>query len=108
VRSGLHRSGARYRVDYLVRAGAIQVRPDIVFPGRRLAVFVDGCFWHACPTHGTQPRSNSTYWAEKLGRNIMRDHRVTAALRSAGWTVARFWEHEDADTVVNQLLELLG
>jgi DNA mismatch endonuclease, patch repair protein len=107
VRSALHHSGARYRVDYLVQAGAIRVRPDIVFPRRHVAIFIDGCFWHGCSAHGTTPRSNSSYWIEKLKRNVERDQRVTAALQADGWRVARFWEHQPVDVVVARILNLL-
>ena len=71
------------------KAGAGRMISDV-------AVFVDGCFWHGCPDHGTQPRTNSTYWAAKLGVNRARDREQTAALKQAGWTVVRVWEHEDA------------
>src|SRR4051794_35358647 len=69
VRSALHRSGMRFRKDLRLRAGDVSVRPDVVFTRVRLAVFLDGCFWHGCPEHGTKPRQNSTYWREKLARN---------------------------------------
>jgi DNA mismatch endonuclease (patch repair protein) len=71
------------------------VRPDIVFPRLRVAVFIDGCFWHACPDHGTQPRRNGAYWSDKLRGNVERDRLIDAALREAGWLVRRHWEHED-------------
>lgn len=94
IRSLLHRSGLRFRVDHPVRVGDITVRPDIVFTRLRLAVFVDGCFWHSCPMHGNMPRRNPDYWAPKLARNIARDRRVDAALTAAGWSIVRIWEHE--------------
>jgi DNA mismatch endonuclease (patch repair protein) len=68
--------------------------PDFVFPKCRLAVFVDGCFWHACPHHGTQPQSNRHFWARKIGRNIARDRLVARTLRGKGWRVLRIWQHE--------------
>jgi DNA mismatch endonuclease (patch repair protein) len=68
---------------------------DIVFPRVRLAIFVDGCFWHGCPEHGNQPKLNTGYWTEKLRRNMARDAVVNAELVDAGWTVMRVWEHED-------------
>ena len=71
------------------------VRPDIVFTRRHFAVFVDGCYWHACPEHGTRPSHNRGYWDDKLARNVARDHSVNQALSSAGWHVIRIWEHED-------------
>jgi len=69
-------------------------RPDFVFPRLRVAVFVDGCFWHACPKHGTMPAGNRAFWKAKLARNSERDRTVTGALRTAGWTVLRIWEHD--------------
>jgi DNA mismatch endonuclease (patch repair protein) len=73
------------------RAGA--VRPDFVFPRLKLAVFVDGCFWHACPRHATRPRQNAAFWRRKLAANQTRDRQVTRALRRAAWRVLRNWEH---------------
>ena len=69
------------------------VRPDFVFLKSRTAVFVDGCFWHGCPRHGTQPRGNRLFWKKKFSRNIARDRLVNRALRSANWRVLRIWEH---------------
>jgi len=83
------------------------VRTDIVFPRARIAVFSDGCFWHACPEHGTSPRSNPDYWAPKLSRNVERDRRVDQALREAGWTVVRVWEHEPPEEATHQVIEAL-
>ncbi|MEJ0089238.1 MAG: very short patch repair endonuclease [Limisphaerales bacterium] len=71
-----------------------RVRPDFVFPKRRLALFVDGCFWHGCPQHGTQPKGNRAFWKNKFGVNIARDILVTKTLRRSGWRVVRIWEHE--------------
>jgi len=75
-------------------AGRFRVRPDFVFAARRLAVFVDGCFWHGCPRHGTRPRGNAAFWRAKFRRNRARDRRDTRRLRRAGWKVLRLWEHE--------------
>jgi DNA mismatch endonuclease (patch repair protein) len=94
IRSILHAQGLRYRVDFPITLGDVRVRPDIVFTKQRVAVFVDGCFFHACPEHGTQPKRNVDYWQAKLQRNIERDRRVSATLRAADWTVVRIWEHE--------------
>lgn len=94
LRSELHRRGLRFRKDLLVRAGDVRTHVDAAFTRRRLAVFVDGCFWHCCPEHGSSPRSNTAYWAPKLAANVARDRRVDAALTDAGWTVLRIWEHE--------------
>lgn len=71
-----------------------RVRPDFVFPKRRLALFVDGCFWHGCPQHGTKPRGNAAFWRKKFAANRARDLRVTRMLRRHGWRVLRIWEHE--------------
>lgn len=76
------------------------IRPDIAFTKRRVAVFIDGCFWHSCPQHGRKPGVNGDYWSPKLEGNARRDRAQTAALESQGWTVLRFWEHEDEDSVI--------
>ena len=98
LRSALHRSGLRFRKDYLLRLSAGRaVRVDIAFPRAKLAVFVDGCFWHRCPEHGTDPRANASYWGPKLDRNVQRDRETDALLEHDGWSVIRVWEHEDPD-----------
>ena len=74
--------------------GRFRVRPDFIFATRRLAVFVDGCFWHGCPRHGTRPHGHAAFWREKFRRNQARDRRDTRRLRRAGWRVLRLWEHE--------------
>ncbi|MCB9440308.1 MAG: very short patch repair endonuclease [Mycolicibacterium sp.] len=100
LRSALHRLGYRFRKDYRIRVNGRLVRPDIAFTKRRVAIFVDGCFWHSCPEHGRQPGANGEYWSPKLAGNVRRDRDQTAALQSDGWCVLRFWEHEDVDDVV--------
>ena len=99
LRSLLHRAGLRFRKDRLIRLGARRVRPDVVFGRQRVAVFMDGCFWHRCPEHGTMPSTNHAYWLAKFQTNIARDERNNAALMDEGWRVIRIWEHEvlDAD-----------
>lgn len=72
----------------------LRVRPDFIFRQARLALFVDGCFWHGCPKHGTQPKGNAAFWKRKFSRNLARDLLVTRTLRSLGWRVLRIWEHE--------------
>ncbi|MFI5008932.1 MAG: very short patch repair endonuclease [Solirubrobacterales bacterium] len=105
IRSGLHARGARYRVDFPIRLAAGRpIRGDIVFPGRRIAVFIDGCFWHGCPLHGTEPATNADYWAAKIDENRMRDVRHTQALEVGGWQVVRVWEHENADEAIERIL----
>jgi DNA mismatch endonuclease (patch repair protein) len=82
--------GLRYRLHR--RIG--KTRPDLVFIGAKVAVFVDGCFWHCCPLHRVMPKNNREFWQKKLGRNVQRDAEDTQALTAAGWHVLRFWEHE--------------
>ena len=108
LRSLLHRRGLRYRKNYLVRSGDLAVRVDIVFPRQRLAVFVDGCFWHRCPRHGTTPRTNPDYWLPKLSRNVARDERVTRALETSGWQVLRIWEHIAPEEASAQVVAALA
>lgn len=109
LRSALHANGLRYRVDRPISVpGRRPIRPDVVFTRTRVAVFVDGCFWHGCPEHGKPPRTNSTYWNAKIAINQTRDREQTAALEEAGWTVVRVWEHDDpasAAAVVRRVLE---
>jgi DNA mismatch endonuclease, patch repair protein len=100
IRRRLHAEGLRYRKDALIRAGDVRVRPDIVFSRRRVAVFVDGCFWHGCPEHCRMPGTNVEYWEAKIGRNRARDQRNDAALGAEGWRVVRLWEHVPVDDVV--------
>ena len=92
--------------------GAFRVRPDFVFPKLRLAVFVDGCFWHGCPRHETKPRHNAAFWGKKFARNKARDRLVTRTLRQSGWRVLRIWEHELARRnearLVSRLRRILG
>ena len=88
LRRGLWREGLRYRVQYG------RERIDIAFPGKKVAVFVDGCFWHSCPIHGNMPKSNAGYWKPKLEKNAERAAAKDARLHDAGWTVVHFWEHE--------------
>jgi DNA mismatch endonuclease, patch repair protein len=96
LRQELHRLGLRFRKHLPIETPGLVVKPDVVFPSHRLAVFVDGCFWHSCPLHGTQPRANTSYWAAKLARNRTRDAQVDEGLSTAGWNVIRIWEHVSA------------
>ena len=108
LRSLLHHAGLRYRVNHSVHID--QSRPvliDIAFTRYRLAVFVDGCFWHACPSHGTVPKANNSYWSPKLRGNFERDLRTNARLTAAGWHVLRFWEHEDPHFAADQVIRAL-
>lgn len=90
LRKALWATGLRYRLHARSPSG----RPDIVFPGARVAVFVDGCFWHGCPQHYVRPRSRDEFWSEKLRQNVERDGRQTSELEGVGWSVVRVWEHE--------------
>lgn len=103
VRRRLHAAGLRYRVDYRLLP-PLRIRADIVFTRSRIAVFIDGCFWHSCPTHASAPKRNAAYWGPKLKRNVERDRETDASLAAAGWTVLRFWEHEPADEVARAIL----
>lgn len=107
LRSELHRRGLRFRKNLMIRVAGTTVRPDIVFTARKLAVFVDGCFWHRCPEHGVSPRANADYWRSKLDRNVERDTQVANGLTAEGWCVLRVWEHlrplDAADTVIAAL-----
>ena len=80
-----------------------RIRPDIVFTRARAAVFVDGCFWHQCPEHGTSPKTNAGWWRHKLDTNAERDRTTDTALAEAGWTVIRIWEHEDTTTAADRV-----
>jgi DNA mismatch endonuclease, patch repair protein len=103
LRREAHRLGLRYRVDRAPLPG-IRRRADLVFPRARIAVFVDGCFWHCCPVHRTMPKANAGWWAEKLAANVRRDRDTDARLGEAGWTVIRYWEHEDMAQAARALL----
>jgi DNA mismatch endonuclease, patch repair protein len=89
LRRALWAAGLRYRYGRSVFG-----KPDLVFPGKRIAVFIDGCFWHQCPVHATFPQTRRAFWKAKLNRNVERDREVTQELSESGWTVLRFWEHD--------------
>lgn len=108
LRRALHARGHRFRVNYLVDVPECRVRPDIVFTRRRLAIFVDGCFWHACPQHGRTPTDPTGYWTSKLRRNTERDTAVTQGLERGGWEVLRIWEHEDLERAVGRVEQRLA
>lgn len=104
VRAHLHRLGLRFRKDHLLKLReARAVRADIVFTRPRIAVFIDGCFWHSCPDHGHEPRHNTSYWGPKLQRNRDRDRLVTERLVEDGWWVLRFWEHVPAAIAADEI-----
>lgn len=107
IRSALHRSGLRFRKDHPLRVAGTLVRPDIVFTRRKVAVFIDGCFWHVCPEHCRRPNRNTEFWNRKLLGNKERDERQNAALRSDGWVVLRIWEHEPVDRALALIVEVI-
>jgi DNA mismatch endonuclease, patch repair protein len=94
IRSELHRRGLRFRVDRAPLRG-LRSKADLVFGPTQVAVYVDGCFWHSCPEHGTKPKVNAEWWEQKLARNRERDRETDRVLREHGWEVVRVWEHED-------------
>lgn len=98
VRRLLHSAGLRYRVAWPV-PGQRRRTIDVAFTRARVAVYIDGCFWHGCPLHGTSPKANAAWWAEKIATNQARDADATAQLQELGWTVMRFWEHENPEDV---------
>jgi len=98
VRRILHAAGLRYRVNVPV-PGMSRRTIDIAFPKAKIAVFLDGCFWHGCPQHATSPKANAEWWRAKLDKNMARDRETTEHLRAQGWTVLRFWEHESPDVI---------
>ena len=94
LRSLLFKQGFRFRKNFIIQVANEKCRPDIVFSAHRIAIFVDGCFWHCCPEHGNMPAgNNSNYWQQKLRGNIDRDRRHDKLLKQAGWLVLRIWEH---------------
>jgi DNA mismatch endonuclease (patch repair protein) len=102
LRRLLHASGLRYRVDRAPLPG-LRRRADLVFGPARLAVFIDGCFWHGCPQHGVRPRTNEEWWRDKLDRNRRRDQDTDAQLEAAGWRVLRVWEHENPEAAAGKV-----
>ncbi|MFC8963015.1 very short patch repair endonuclease [Streptomyces sp. NBC_01281] len=107
VRRLLHASGLRYRVNVPV-PGLPRRTIDIVFGKAKIAIFMDGCFWHGCPEHATQPKANAEWWRSKLDKNMARDRETTGHLIDAGWVVLRFWEHEAGATVASRIKEALA
>jgi DNA mismatch endonuclease (patch repair protein) len=106
LRRELHRRGLRYRVD-TAPLKIVRRRADVVFTRRKVAVFVDGCFWHSCPEHGTAPRHNADWWAAKLDRTVDRDRDTDERLAEAGWTVVRVWEHEPPSAAADRIERLI-
>ena len=106
IRRELHRRGHRYRVD-LRPSRKLRTRADVVFTRWRVAVFIDGCFWHGCPEHWRAPKANAAWWREKVNANIARDRRADARLAAEGWLVVRIWEHEQVAIGVDQIEKAL-
>jgi DNA mismatch endonuclease (patch repair protein) len=106
LRRHLHALGLRYRVEARPLP-SVRITADIVFGPAKVAVFVDGCFWHVCPMHATFPRANRSWWNEKLERNIERDRRNDRTLINAGWLPVHVWEHEDPEEVAYRIATLV-
>jgi len=104
LRRELTRLGLRYRLHRADLPG----RPDVSFGPARVAVFVDGCFWHGCPEHAVMPKANRQWWADKLAANKARDAAKDAALRERGWEPVHVWEHEDPATAARRIAEIVG
>jgi DNA mismatch endonuclease (patch repair protein) len=107
VRSAVHALGMRYRVSTRPLPD-LRRTADLVFRRARVAVFVDGCFWHGCPKHHAPPKTNAGYWAMKIQGNKSRDEDTTARLREEGWTVLRFWSHDEALSVATQIAKIVA
>lgn len=108
MRRLLHAHGLRFRVDYPIVAAERTIRVDVAFPRQKLAVFIDGCFWHGCPEHGTMPKHNRDYWEQKIKRNQVRDSRQTRLIEGSGWTVLRYWTHSRPEDVANAVQDVLA
>ena len=106
LRRELYRRGLRYRVNFEVLKKPRRVA-DIAFPGLRIAIFVDGCFWHGCPEHATWPKQNAEFWLKKIEANRHRDADTNERLRRIGWTVLRFWEHEPVPSAADAIASLV-
>ena len=102
LRRALHAKGLRYRVQVPVLKKPRRTA-DIVFSSRRIAVFVDGCFWHGCPIHGSRPKSNAAFWHDKIETNMKRDDDTNRRLSDIGWTPIRIWAHEDTHAAADQI-----
>ena len=106
VRRLLHAAGLRYRVD-VQPLPDLRRRADVVFRRERVAVFIDGCYWHGCPEHGTTPSTNTGYWSAKVLANRARDRDTDARLAEAGWAGVRYWEHEEPVEVAADVLRIV-
>lgn len=106
LRRELYAKGLRYRVGHRV-PGMARRTIDVAFPGKKVAVFVDGCYWHRCPIHHVPAKNNAQWWSDKLEVNVARDRDTDAHLKGHGWTVLRFWEHEDPVAAAAEVVKLL-
>ncbi|UVS76835.1 very short patch repair endonuclease [Actinokineospora sp. UTMC 2448] len=106
LRALLHRRGLRYRVSFRPLPD-FRRTADIVFPGARVAVFVDGCYWHGCPDHYQESATNSAFWRDKIATNVRRDRETTRVLEEQGWTVVRCWEHEEPSVAAERVFHAL-
>lgn len=108
IRKQLWHLGYRYRIHYPISGKSKVVKPDICFPQKKIAIFIDGCFWHACPTCYKEPKSNVEFWRKKIQRNRARDLEDIENLKNLGWRVLRIWEHEikkSSEGVINMILD---
>ena len=105
LRSALRRLGLRYRVDW--QLPGTRRRADVAFPRLKVAIMVDGCFWHACPVHATWPKKNALWWREKILANQRRDRDTDSRLKAQGWKVLRFWEHEHSSNAAKKVLSVV-
>jgi DNA mismatch endonuclease (patch repair protein) len=106
VRKTLHARGYRYRVNFRPVPG-VRRTGDLVFTRARLVVLIDGCYWHACPIHYQQAKTRTDFWRDKIRGNVARDKETDQIFGEAGWTVLRFWEHEECDLVVSKIIATL-
>lgn len=103
LRRAVHALGLRYRVDSSLPLPGLRRRADLTFTKARVAVFLDGCFWHGCPEHFTTAKANAEFWREKVRRNRERDQETDRALRKLGWVSIRIWEHEDPQAAAERI-----
>ena len=106
LRSALHRRGLRFRLHEPIVPGTRRTA-DILFRASRVVVFVDGCFWHGCPQHGTWPKNNADWWRSKIEANVARDRDTDDRLNAAGWRVVRVWEHEDVTEAAERIEQIV-
>ncbi|UNZ18551.1 very short patch repair endonuclease [Streptomyces sp. 891-h] len=106
IRQLVHAQGARYRVSARPLPD-LRRTADMVFRSAKIAVFIDGCYWHGCAEHYVPPKTNSGYWSDKVARNIARDRDTDQKLKEAGWLVLRFWEHEESEACADQIVALV-